>query len=471
MTQTMLKSKSTTRALQARKTSVKQKASAGKKRIGDPLSNAPVILEKKPKTKLLIVAHNHPHFFPGGAEIIAYDLFNAMKKREDIEPFFMAGVAAQDRHVHTGTPFQTLHHAEDEILFWGADFDYFLQSQNIKSFMTIDFRLFLEKHRPDVIHFHHTMRVGLEALQIARQVLPNVRIIYTLHEYILICNRDGQMVRKHNNELCTEASPSRCNQCYPDISPAAFKMRESFIKSHLEHVDCFVSPSHFLAERFVTWGIPQSKILVIENGRSISEPAPLRPVGPDGKRNVFGYFGQINPYKGALLTFRAVAYLVSQGFTDFRYELSGNVEQQTDEFKKEFYDFLDEYRDQVGFHGKYGQSELPGRIAETDWVIVPSTWWENSPLVIQEAFMHKRPILCSNIGGMAEKVEDGVTGLHFQVRNEISLAKTMRAACDDPQLWNRLMNNIAPRLSVEDCAQLHVELYEELLNQKVELLG
>ena len=59
-------------------------------------------------------------------------------------------------------------------------------------------------------------------------------------------------------------------------------------------------------------------------------------------------------------------------------------------------------------------SDLPRLMAEVDWVVVPSLWWENSPLVIQEAFLHGRPVICSDIGGMAEKVTDGVNGLHFR---------------------------------------------------------
>ena len=54
-------------------------------------------------------------------------------------------------------------------------------------------------------------------------------------------------------------------------------------------------------------------------------------------------------------------------------------------------------------------------MAEVDWVVVPSIWWENAPLVIQEAFRHRRPVICGDIGGMAEMVRDGVDGLHAPV--------------------------------------------------------
>ena len=73
--------------------------------------------------------------------------------------------------------------------------------------------------------------------------------------------------------------------------------------------------------------------------------------------------------------------------------------------------------------------------------------------------MHKRPIICSNIGGMAEKVENNITGLHFRVRNAVSLAKVMKKSCSDSQLWERCVGNIGPRLSMEESAREHIELY------------
>ncbi len=39
-----------------------------------------------------------------------------------------------------------------------------------------------------------------------------------------------------------------------------------------------------------------------------------------------------------------------------------------------------------------------------DWVVTPSIWWENAPLVIDEAFAQKRPVIASDMGGMAESV-------------------------------------------------------------------
>ena len=409
--------------------------------------------------KALVIAHNHPIFFPGGAEIFAYDLFKAIRDCTEYQPFFLAAADPSNREVHTGTPFQTLVDAEDEALFWGGSFDYFYQSQQILNFLYVDFKNFLLELKPDVVHFHHTIRFGVEAIQVARQALPDAKIVFTLHEFILICHRDGQMVRQDNNELCESASPNRCYRCFPEYSPQQFKMREEFIKAHLELVDKFISPSHFLARRFREWGLPENKITVLENGRQIYDPAPQRQLEVEGKRNSFGFFGQINPYKGVLLILEAVEYLAENNIKDFHIHLFGNIANGFPEFKQEFLEFLAKHRDLVTHHGRYQQEEIPDLIQLVDWVIVPSVWWENSPLVIQEVFMHQRPIICSNIGGMAEKVDDKITGLHFKVRNSVSLAETIKKAIANPLLWSSLVKNIEPRLSIEESAKQHVNIY------------
>jgi glycosyltransferase involved in cell wall biosynthesis len=73
---------------------------------------------------------------------------------------------------------------------------------------------------------------------------------------------------------------------------------------------------------------------------------------------------------------------------------------------------------------------------------VPSIWWENSPLVIQEAFFHRRPIFCSDVGGMAEKIRDGVDGIHFRRNDAFSLAQTIENATANPRLWRSLRDGI-----------------------------
>src|ERR1017187_4110182 len=106
-----------------------------------------------------------------------------------------------------------------------------------------------------------------------RGTLPHASIVYTLHEFIAICHRQGQMVRHETNELCYAASPRRGHQCFPKIPAQAFFLRERFIKSAFDLVDMFISPSEHARRRFIEWGIPPEKIRHENYGRVPVTPA------------------------------------------------------------------------------------------------------------------------------------------------------------------------------------------------------
>ena len=93
---------------------------------------------------------------------------------------------------------------------------------------------------------------------------------------------------------------------------------------------------------------------------------------------------------------------------------------------------------------------------------MPSIWWENSPIVIQEAFFHGRPIICSNIGGMAEKITDGVNGLHFRVGSPEDLVDRMAQALSDAGSLGAPARRISPAVLDADAApRQHLDLYRQ----------
>lgn len=80
--------------------------------------------------------------------------------------------------------------------------------------------------------------------------------------------------------------------------------------------------------------------------------------------------------------------------------------------------------------------------------------------------MNGRPVICSDIGGMAEKVADGVSGLHFRAGDPHSLARTMIRAAHDPGLWNRLQAGIPEVYWMEDHVGSISVIYRELMDRK-----
>ena len=121
----------------------------------------------------------------------------------------------------------------------------------------------------------------------------------------------------------------------------------------------------------------------------------------------------------------------------------------------------------VTLAGAYDHAAVARLMSSVDWVVVPSRWWENSPLVIQEAFMHKRPVICSDIGGMKEKVTRGVNGLHFVVSNPQSLADTISRAASTPGLWEKLQSGIPDVFSMEQHMVNLAQIYNELIERRM----
>ena len=86
--------------------------------------------------------------------------------------------------------------------------------------------------------------------------------------------------------------------------------------------------------------------------------------------------------------------------------------------------------------------------------------------MIQEAFLHGRPVICSDIGGMAEKVTDGVNGLHFTRGDVGSLATTISTAVNTPGLWEALRDGIPPVFGMDEHVANLTDTYQELRAQR-----
>lgn len=418
------------------------------------------------RIKVLYICHNHPSLFPGGAEAYAFELHRAMRASPDFEPIFLARIGSTpsvQRHTHPGTPFSPVNGDGDQY-FVHTDtgvFDFFYMTSLDKELYTKHFHDFLLAYQPDIVHIQHTLFLGIDLVRQVHNTLPGVPIVYTLHEYLPICHRDGQMVRTGSNELCLKSSPRRCNECFPHIPPQNFFMRSRFIQSHFSLVDLFLAPSEFLLERFVDWGIPREKIVFEEYGRLPGQPIVRSK--EERPRSRIAFFGQFNFFKGVNVLLRAMSFLGEEGCNVHLWLHGANLELQPDAFQNEFRSLLKATEENVTFVGRYEHDQLPGLMSNIDWVIVPSIWWENSPLVIQEAFQYGKPVICSNIGGMAEKVNDGVNGLHFRARDAYDLAQTIQRAISTPGLWEQLHQGIPHIYHMDDHVASLAEKYHSLL--------
>jgi glycosyltransferase involved in cell wall biosynthesis len=97
-----------------------------------------------------------------------------------------------------------------------------------------------------------------------------------------------------------------------------------------------------------------------------------------------------------------------------------------------------------------------------DCLIVPSLWYENSPVTIQEAFASGVPVIASRLGALTEKVQDGRTGRLFDAGRSEALARVLLGIVENPEQLTRLRANIRPGPTIEQHAQEIVSCYEAL---------
>lgn len=386
--------------------------------------------------KIAFISHGHPELSKGGAEVASWNLYQLLKD-EGHECLY---IARTDGASHGGSTFSS---RGEEVLFHTGMTDWFnLSTSHLKPLFT-DLHDLLQQFSPDIVHIHHYAHMGIELFPAVRKALPDAKIVFTLHEFMAMCMHNGQMVKRETLKLCSKAVPSDCHQCFPSHSPGDFFLRKSYILDQFSYVDEFISPSKFLAQRYIDWGLPEDKVHVIENVLPVLTPAKPRPLPSEGKRTKLAFFGQVNPYKGLDILLKAISLLPEDVRELIHLDIHGaNLDIQTSDFKEKVEELLGEVEDCVDLRGPYESEQLPSRMAECDWVVIPSIWWENSPVVIQEAIHMGRPLIGSNIGGMKEKIAD-IAGLTFEARSAASLASAIVQAIE-PEVfdyWHSKLSN------------------------------
>ena len=396
------------------------------------------------RPKVLLISLFHPELVRGGAQQIAYELFAGLRARGTHDVVFLAAIDRQFAALYkAGARITGFDGRPDEYVYLSRDYDYTWHKTGAPALLD-SLEEFLLQIAPDVVHVHHFLLLGIDALSLIRRVLPRCRLVFTFHEFLGICAADGHMVRRTDGSLCTQASQVRCHQCFPERSPEQFMLRKMWFTRHFDVVDAFTCPGRFMIDQYVRWGIPAGRISHVTNGQRDYAAAGRLPAASAG-RNRFGFFGQFVDVKGIQVILRAVALLRAEGFVDFSVDLNGdNIRYASAPVRAEFEAFFAAedarpVQDRIVTNrGSYEVSQLAGRMARVDWCIVPSIWWESFGLVVSEAWMFGRPVICSDVGGLAERNVDDVFALHFAMGDHRSLAEVMRRACTEVGLWDRL---------------------------------
>jgi glycosyltransferase involved in cell wall biosynthesis len=447
--------------------------------------------------RIVHALHAFPPFSRAGSENYVEALAQAQRQRHEVIVFHRVSDPAQPEYAvredeYRGIPVVRVNRTFRDL----ASFRDTYRSDAVAA----AFGAFLDRARPDVVHFHHVTCLSTTCVGEARR--RGVGVVFTLHDFWLLCPR-GQRLRR-DLSLCERHDEADCVRCMAHQLPirgghprllaldwraawiarwplpgglrrrlavrpfaseeaarAAIAARTDHVRAICAEVDRFVSPSRFLRDRFVAWGLPAERIAVIDNG-FVHAPRVARSTAdaPADRRLRAVYLGTWIPSKGVHLLVEAFRRLPPDravldvhgyaapydGFPDYEQHLrrlAGGAAH-------------------VRFHGAYGPEDVSRILATADVLVVPSLWWENSPLTIHEAFLAGVPVVAAGHGGMAEFVQDGLNGLTFQPGNAVSLRGVLRRLVDDRTLLQRLAHGPMQVSEMGAHAQELEALYAEI---------
>lgn len=124
--------------------------------------------------------------------------------------------------------------------------------------------------------------------------------------------------------------------------------------------------------------------------------------------------------------------------------------------------------DNIVFWGH--RDDYLGLVKKSLFLVNPSTGWEDFPLIILEAMSVGIPVIGSNVCGIPEQIENGISGLLVEPRDAAGLYAVMRSLLDDPgkraKIGQAAKKRFDDNFTVDIMINNYLRLYEELLKQK-----
>ncbi len=313
--------------------------------------------------------------------------------------------------------------------------------------------------RPDIAHLHmidHQLSPSI-LLGLKKFGIP---IIQTVHQYKLVCPNYRLFIDR-DRRICEKCLGGKfyhpiLEKCHQDSRAASFLISlESYIHKWMgvyDHIDLFHVPSTFMGKKLREGGVAAQRV------RHLFYTIKLKdyPYHPQFK-NYFIYFGRLSGEKGLVTLLRAM-----KGFKGSQLKIvgSGPEEAKLKALAKELHV-------QVEFVGSKHGEELKNIVANARFIIVPSEWYENSPLVIYEAFALGKPVIGADIGGITELIEPGEDGYLFPAGEASALQRCLEKLDRDESKIKRFGQAARRKAEAWFAPEKHYEIlmgwYEELL--------
>ena len=244
----------------------------------------------------------------------------------------------------------------------------------------------------------------------------------------------------------------------PESAAAETARRLDDTRRVCESAARILAPSRTMLAEFERFGIPASRMIVQQQGIDLRHIVPTDRTLSGCLR--LGFIGSLMASKAPHVLLEAVAGLPADRVS---LTIAGDVAPYHGDHR--YAGVVQPLLKDPGVRwlGSVAHDRIPALLASLDVVVVPSVWIENSPFVIKEAFAAGVPVVASNLGGMAELVEDGRNGLLFEAGDATGLRRVIARLLEEPGLLARLREGLPRVKSIDEDAAWTQSIYEDVL--------
>jgi len=291
----------------------------------------------------------------------------------------------------------------------------------------------IKKEEPDVIHTHNLRNLSTSAFSaIASTNIPH---IHTIHDYVLM-NRWNLL---RNMKIVTKFD--------------FFDKQYMKIMKHLtSSTDIALAPSQFVLDM-------HTKNEYFSNSKCIKLPLGIE-LSDEKNEKIYEtidilYVGGLSRHKGVHILINAFKNLKQK---NIKLHIVGKGADE-EEFKK-----IAGSDKRIIFHGFVPDEELMRLYQKANVTVVPSIWYDNSPMVIYESLMNGTPVIGSRIGGIPELVEEGYNGFLFEAGNVDELREILENLIKNPSELKRLEEGAFESVKKYEMDE-HIRKLEELYRE------
>lgn len=344
----------------------------------------------------------------------------------------------------------------------------------------------LNQEKPDLVHAFHLMRLTLSFVETVKKA--GIPLYFTATDFWILC--PTYQLLRHDQTLCAGPDPTSCFRCllalyaegmtyrpwqirlglrFPRLAVACNAKARSLtdiLRTRIERnrrilslVDCVFWSNDFLRRIFACNGFEPNRQAIIpfpvpEKARDLFD---LEPPSESPALNV-AFVGTLVPSKGPQVVIEAVRGM--EKTVPIQLHVWGAALHPS--FMEELQKFAQEDQ-RIHFRGTFPQEKFSEVMQDMDVLVIPSLWYENTPLTALSCLAARRVLIASDIGGLAPLVEHGQNGFLFPPGDYRALAAILVSLARDKSVLSRMACAITPPHTVSSYVDALMPYYDSAI--------